>query len=360
MSNQAHLELLLRGQDAWNQWRMDNPEVRPDLSHADLSKIDLHSRTLKERLNLRQSDLTRTNLRQANLDAVDLSFSILRGADLIGAYLGQSILYGADLSEASADEANLQSADMRQVNLGGADLLEARLPYADLSDANLQNANLEHAILIGTKLSNANLEGARIYGISAWDVELDGANQSNLVVTNTYQPLITVDNIEVAQFIHLLLNNHKIREVIDSVTSKTVLILGRFTPERKLVLDAIRTALRKRNFVPMVFDFAQPKNRNLTETISTLAHISRFVVADITEARSIPQELQMIIPHLPSVPVQPLIEWSESEYGMFEDFMDYPWVSAPFRYKGIEDLLASLDNQVISPAMTKLHQSAMR
>ncbi len=68
----------------------------------------------------------------------------------------------------------------------------------------------------------------------------------------------------------------------------------------------------------------------------------------------------MIIPHLPSVPVQPLIEWSESEYGMFEDFMDYPWVSAPFRYKGIEDLLASLDNQVISPAMTKLHQSAMR
>jgi hypothetical protein len=52
------------------------------------------------------------------------------------------------------------------------------------------------------------------------------------------EPIITVDNIEVAQFIYLMLHNEKIRDVIDTITSKAVLILGRFTGERKAVLDA--------------------------------------------------------------------------------------------------------------------------
>jgi hypothetical protein len=35
-----------------------------------------------------------------------------------------------------------------------------------------------------------------------------------------------VDNIEVVQFIYLMLNNQKIRDVIDTITSKAVLISG--------------------------------------------------------------------------------------------------------------------------------------
>jgi hypothetical protein len=45
-----------------------------------------------------------------------------------------------------------------------------------------------------------------------------------------------------AQFIHLLLHNEKLQRVIDTITSKVVLILGRFSVlERKQVLDALRT-----------------------------------------------------------------------------------------------------------------------
>jgi hypothetical protein len=40
-----------------------------------------------------------------------------------------------------------------------------------------------------------------------------------------------------------------------SATSKAVLILGRFTDERKAVLDALRDELRKRNYLPILFDF---------------------------------------------------------------------------------------------------------
>ena len=60
------------------------------------------------------------------------------------------------------------------------------------------------------------------------------------------EPEITIDDIEVAQFVYLLLYNQKIRKVIDTITSKAVLILGRFTEEHKRGLNAIRDELRRR------------------------------------------------------------------------------------------------------------------
>jgi hypothetical protein len=81
-----------------------------------------------------------------------------------------------------------------------------------------------------------------------------------------------------------MLHNQKIRDVIDTITSKAVLILGRFTD--KAVLDALREELRKRNYLPILFDFSVPATRDITETVSLLARMARFVVADITDARS--------------------------------------------------------------------------
>ena len=71
-------------------------------------------------------------------------------------------------------------------------------------------------------------------------MKLNGANQSSLVITSPDEPVITVDDMQVAQFIYLLLNNENIRSFIDTITSKVVLILGRFSEQRKPILDAIR------------------------------------------------------------------------------------------------------------------------
>ena len=58
------------------------------------------------------------------------------------------------------------------------------------------------------------------------------------MISGPADPRITSDNLEIAQFLYLLLNNRKIRDVSDTITSKVVLILGRFSDERKAVLDA--------------------------------------------------------------------------------------------------------------------------
>ena len=51
-----------------------------------------------------------------------------------------------------------------------------------------------------------------------WGLKLsEGTKQENLVITLGDEPEITVDNIEVAHFVYLLLHNQKIRDVIDTI-----------------------------------------------------------------------------------------------------------------------------------------------
>jgi len=327
VANPEHLAKVKQGVNLFNQWRRNNPEIRPDLSETDLRNSDL---------------------RWADLHKTDLSCAALTKANLTAADLTSAELSSVDLSGADLTQANLAAANLSEADLSGADLTQANLAAANLSEA-----DLSRTILIETNLEEANLTSCWVYGISAWSVHLKGATQSNLVITPEDEPVIQVDNLEVAQFIYLLLNNAKIRDVIDTITSKVVLILGRFTPERKSVLDAIREELRMRNYLPVLFDFEKPSSRNFTETVSTLAHMARFVIADLTDPKSIPQELTGIIPNLPSVPVKPLLLASEKEYGMFNDFRAYPWVLEPYCYATEQILLAELDQMVIAPAEAK-------
>jgi hypothetical protein len=59
-----------------------------------------------------------------------------------------------------------------------------------------------------------------VYGISVWGLQGTPSGQSNLIVSRQSEPRITVDNLEVAQFVYLLLNNEKIRDVINTIGKK--------------------------------------------------------------------------------------------------------------------------------------------
>src|SRR6266567_3426303 len=390
MANQEQLDILKQGVVIWNKWREEHPDIiHPDLSKADLKGADLRGANLKGS-NLYDADLSKADLRKVNFRDANLHMSQLNGATLTGANFIEADLHFAQMHDANLTRANLRKANLYNVNLVNARIEEAKLFATNLSRAHLEEANFIEANLVGANLSEANLSDAnfsganlcyvdltkarlvdtnlmkanltncRIFGISAWKIQVEGAIQSNLIITDNDEPTITVDNLEVAQFIYLLLNNPKIRDVIDTIAKKAVLILGRFTPERKAVLDAIREALREIGYLPIVFDFEKPASRDITETISTLAHLARFVIADITDARSIPQELKAIVPNLPSVPVQPLILNSQHEYGMFEHFTRFPWVLPIHRYRDELSLLQSLTETVIAPAEQKSKELALR
>ena len=181
--------------------------------------------------------------------------------------------------------------------------------------------------------------------------------QENLIITPPGQPIITVDNIKVAQFVYLLLNNEEIRDVIDTITSKAVLILGRFTPERKIILDRLREELRTRHYVPIMFDFEKPKSRDTIETIRTLAGMSKFIIADLTDAKAVVQELQAIVPNLPSVAVRFIIKKSEREPGMFDHIRRFPWVlDGAFEYDNPAEVIRSINDNILEPLEAKLRE----
>jgi hypothetical protein len=230
--------------------------------------------------------------------------------------------------------ADLSNRDLRNIDFRGVGLFKT-----NLTGANLAGAILRQSIMIGTKLCKADLTGAQVYGVSVWDVDLTDAIQRDLVITPPNTSAITVDNLEVAQFIYLLISNAKLRQVIDTVTAKVVLILGNFSPSRKPILDAVRDALRELDYVPVLFDFAGPENRGLTETVRILAHLARFVIADLSNPRSIPHELQAIVPEI-DVPVAPMILASERPYAMFADLAKYSWLLKLRTYANLDDVVS--------------------
>jgi hypothetical protein len=314
MANDEHVALLKQGVAAWNAWRAMNPYIRPDLMEADLSRADLN------------------------------------GADLRGADLR-----GADLHEALLRMANLSGAI-----LSGASLIAADLFKADLSGAVLRGARLFVARLVDADLSGADLTGCFVYGVSAWGLKLAGAKQQNLIITGK-EPAITVDNIEVAQFIYLLLHNEKIRDVIDTIGKKGVLLLGRFTEGRMVVLERIREKLRDLGFMPMVFNFDKPETKDFTETVRLLASLSKFVIVDITNPRSAPLELQATVPDY-MVPFAPILQQGEQPFSMFVDLQNkYDWVLQPVvGYPTVDRLIEVLEDKVVRPAEAKFNELLAR
>jgi hypothetical protein len=333
MAIDHQVEIIKSGVDNWNRWKSSHPTERVDLTDADLSGAVLPGAYLAE------AWLTGVNFRGANLTGAFLRDSDLNGANLTGTDCRETKFAGSMFMAASFEGAMLQRADLSRT----------KLFHTNLRNADLTGARLEGANLIGVDVEQAILEGCNIYGLAVWDLDGVPTRQSGLIITSKGEPVITVDDIEVAQFVYLLLNNRKIRGVIDAIGRKGVLILGRFYGERKAVLDALRERLPAFDLVPIVFDFDKPSHRDLTETVQLLANMSRFVIADVTDAKSIPQELSHIIPSLPSVPVRPIILDGEYEYSMFEHWKPFKSVLDVYRYKDRDQLLANIEAAIIEP-----------
>jgi hypothetical protein len=183
---------------------------------------------------------------------------------------------------------------------------------------------------------------------------------ARLIITPENIPAITVDNIEVAQFIYLLLNNEKIRDVIDTIGKKGVLLLGRFTEGRIQVLERLRDKLRSLGFVPMVFNFDKPETKDFTETVRLLANLSRFVIVDITNPRSTSLELQAAVPDY-MVPFVPILEQGQAPFAMFVDLQNrYDWVLDAIVYSSVDRLIEVTEDKIVRPAEAKFNELLTR
>jgi len=126
MANPEHLQILMQGVEAWNQWRSQNEDIRPDLSEANLYA---------------------KNLQTANLSGAKLASTDFTRADLTNVNLTEAYLWGAILTRAI----------LAHVSLARAKLIHTTFAGATLSDTDLLGAYFLHATLVGADFSGAGL-----------------------------------------------------------------------------------------------------------------------------------------------------------------------------------------------------------
>ncbi len=149
MANREHLEILKQGVETWNQWREENPKIRPDLRGASLSGFDLSG------FDLREANLNASNLGRVMMTRFDI-FDIIRH-ELIGHDIIRTSVIESDIIRTDLTKADLTGADLRN-----ADLRKAYLRKANLSGANLSGTDLSRVQMLGTHLEKATLTGACI------------------------------------------------------------------------------------------------------------------------------------------------------------------------------------------------------
>ena len=70
--------------------------------------------------------------------------------------------------------------------------------------------------------------------------------------------------------------------------------------------------------------------------------MARFIIADVTDPRSVPHELATLVPHLRTTPIALIRMVGSDEYVLLRDYRAYPWVLPEYEYESVSSLIANL------------------
>lgn len=348
--------------------------TRCNLSRSQLTGVDLRFSNLNgaqlfnsilERARLQKVSLIGADCHKCDMSRADLRKSNLTSADFQGVNLFDADVHRSTLDKANFSRAQLERAQLRACSIRGANFSDAYMKGVDARQAkftgsNLLRADLRYAILAKADLSECHLEEVRIFGAAIWNTSTDRAEQFNINISNLKEPSIYVDRIEAAQFVHLIIKNENLRHLVNVASSKLVLLLGRFSGGGRETLNALRVGLAERGYISVIFDFEKPDSRSLTEMVAAIAHLSSFIIAEVSDPHSIPHELMRIVPHLPSVPVKPIRSAKKGSYALFEDLYQWSSVLPLTVYESSDKLVEELDEGILAPVKDWLQQHVSR
>lgn len=96
----------------------------------------------------------------------------------------------------------------------------------------------------------------------------------------------------------------------------------------------------------------------MSDTVRFIAAMSQFIVVDLTNASSVPLELQATIPDL-MVPVLPIVESGQAVFAMFSDLQRrYTWIQPTVSYRSADQLVRHVDEAIIDRAKAAAEQIA--
>jgi uncharacterized protein YjbI with pentapeptide repeats len=301
--------ILMQGAAVWNAWRNRNP-VR--LTFAAPNWYDSPGPG-----GMQLKGKNRVDFSGMNLSGVSIHRAFAEGLNL-----RYGVFEGSHFEEGDFSRADFHGATFRNTKFN-----KTILTGANLDGATFVNCNLSRVNLVGASFRVKEITETVVYGIAAWDlVTSDEIKQSKLVIEKTYElysdliqqgkiPMM-VDDIELAQFVYYLDDHKKMRDMLNILNDKCVLLLGRFKGGGLERLYSIREWLQAKGYMAMIFDFGRPDNLSRTETALTMAGLSKFIFADLSGA-SVPAELQAILSQVK----KPVLAFGDP-YALFPDLAD--------------------------------------
>jgi uncharacterized protein YjbI with pentapeptide repeats len=321
-------QILMQGTTVWNAWRNRHPGSAVFRAPHWYDCPARSGRQLK-------------GANRLDFSGMDLSGASIYKAFAEGLNLRESLFVGSRFEEGDFSRADFRGAIFRNTKFN-----KTILTGANFDGATFVNCNLNRVNLVEASFGVKEITETVVYGIAAWDLRTSAEmKQSKLVIEKTYElysdlirqetiPMM-VDDIELAQFIYYLSNHKKMRNILNILNEKAVLLLGRFKDGGLGRLYSIREWLRGKGYMAMIFDFARPDSLSLTETVATMAGLSKFAIADLSGI-SVAAELPDILSQIK----KPVLAFGHP-YSLFPDLADQAWV----RWVEVDDsnLLAGLE-----------------
>jgi uncharacterized protein YjbI with pentapeptide repeats len=169
MASEEHLAIFHRGIDAWNDWRVKNPSVEPDLkglvlvgkelTNLNLSRVHLDGAVFKDvycfgtqmafaTLNKADFDnvtFSQVDLSSAMMNAIKAHLVVFHGSNLTRAQL-QNSLFSPDVRRvAPKQNAVFRRSNLSNAILANSDLKEAWFSMVDLRGTDLANCQLQNS-----------------------------------------------------------------------------------------------------------------------------------------------------------------------------------------------------------------------
>lgn len=143
----------------------------------------------------------------------NVSDAELQKANFGRCYLEDTFFDFADLTEATCDQAGHWLACLGGATLDRVDWRGANLHGAKLAGATLTHGDLRRTVLVDSDIRGATILNCCVCGLSAWGLVRDAQTcQRDRRVSKKDESPLYVDEIEVAQFISLMLHHLRIRD----------------------------------------------------------------------------------------------------------------------------------------------------
>lgn len=320
-----------------------------ELTVADLSEADISLHKAFTNYNFKRVLFNNSNLKGLRFSECNFKAAYFHNCDMRGV-----VFQNCQFESTSLLNADLSQADFENCSFTGANLSKTLLFESNFKQCTLVNCNLMWSRIIETSFINSTITKCRVFGASIWNVTLENTTQEELVITKRQELEISVGSLEIAQFLYLMVNNRNIKNIIETLTSKIVLILGRFTDQRKSVLQGVKVRLVELGYVPVIFDFKKPENTDHMEPVLLIAQLARFVLADFSDPKVILEEVPRIADNTSTV-IMPIIEQGHPEPSTLHNLrVNRLSVLNTFHYKDKDDLLRSLDKGILPQVEAKI------